>query len=318
MEPEFLFWYGALFVFLTGISIGSFLNVVIYRLPLEMSLASPPSRCGACETPIRFYDNIPVFSWFILGGKCRSCKSSYSFRYPAMELFIGLIALALWWKHTSPLLEGADFPIGPVIALIVLRFTFYVLLVAITMIDLEHMIIPHELTFPGMALGLASPWILSSLFGDQIYLHIWPPVSPAISFIGWLAGGIFIILVIQLYFSVRKIQGMGGGDVTLMAMLGAWLGWPALIFILFAASMQGLLAAGFAALFKPNFLKNIDEVFGEEQNSTPQHATHEHSDDPSFAMAAIPFGPFLALAGAEFLLFGHLLPVEFNMLTLYL
>lgn len=316
MIPVVLFWYGLVVSFLVGASTGSFLNVVIYRLPLEMSLSSPGSRCGSCETPIRFYDNIPIFSWFILGGKCRKCKASFSFRYPAMELFIGLIAAGLWWKHTHPLLDGHDFPIWPVVALVALRLTFFVILIAITAIDLEHLIIPHELTFPGMALGLASPWILESLFGG-FYQRIWPPVSPMISIIGWLAGGLFIIAVIQLYFSVRKIQGMGGGDVTLMAMLGAWLGWPALIFILFAASMQGLIAAGLAYVVKPNFLRNIDEVFADEDEPKEVRSEKEIAAD-GFGMAAIPFGPFLALAGAEFMLFGHLLPPEINMIILYL
>ncbi len=322
MTPVVLFWYGAVVSFLVGSSIGSFLNVVIYRLPLDMSLASPPSRCGVCETPIRFYDNIPILSWFLLRGKCRTCKASYSFRYPAVELFVGLVAIGLWWKHASPLLDGHQFPIWPVVALVALRFAFFVLLIAITAIDLEHLIIPHELTFPGMALGLASPWILKALFGPH-YQRIWPPVSPGVSILGWLVGGLFIILVIQLYFSVRKIQGMGGGDVTLMAMLGAWLGWPALIFILFAASMQGLIAAGIAYLIKPNFLRNIDEVFADEEDQDDAIRKDSESidgeeEDGGFGMAAIPFGPFLALAGAEFMLFGHLLPQDINMLLLYL
>lgn len=291
-----------------------------------MSLSHPPSRCGSCETPIRFYDNIPILSWFILGGKCRTCKSGYSFRYAAMEIFTGLIAAGLWWKHTHPLLDGYDIPIWPVAALVALRFLFFVILIAITAIDLEHLIIPHELTFPGMALGLASPWILKAGFGEGYQTFFWPPVTPMISIIGWLVGGLFIILIIQLYFSVRNVQGMGGGDVTLMAMLGAWLGWPALIFILFAASMQGLIAAGLAYLIKPNFLRNIDEVFAEddedEEDNGPPKETDKDSeteeDDGGFGMAAIPFGPFLALAGAEFMLFGHLLPPEINMVLLYL
>jgi leader peptidase (prepilin peptidase)/N-methyltransferase len=281
------FYYLLAFAGLFGLAIGSFLNVVIYRVPEGLSIVSPASRCPTCETPIAWYDNIPVVSWVLLRGRCRHCETSISPRYAFVEALVGALAIAVWWQigeglRGVPITVEVDFvSYGVVFAL---RFTLIALLVAITFIDLDHFIIPHGLTVPGMVLGLASPWILQLLFGVPDYLRLWPPVSPLASVVGFFSGGLVIILVFYVYLAARGLEGLGGGDLTMMAMLGAWFGPAGVVFVLFAASIQGLVISLVTMALGIDFVTDSREIFDDLDEDPAQHepsdadATHDAVD----------------------------------------
>ena len=332
----------ALFAFLFGAVLGSFLNVVIHRVPLGLSVVTPRSRCPSCANEIAWYDNIPILSWFILGGRCRRCGEPFSGRYAAVEALMGLLSALLWCRLAVGPLEGAahwsliDF--SKLLIPFALYFAFLALCVAIAFIDLEHFIIPHGLALPGIALGLASPWILGALFTGREMMQRWPPLTPSSSMIGAVLGAVSVISIFLIYLLWRGVAGMGGGDVTLMAMMGAWLGWPALLFIFLAASVQGLIAAGVATALGLDFVKDASEVLDEENAPLDEPAspgeqdavldlpapTHAEDDEPQEGEpaeqlgAAIPFGPFIVLAGLEHFFLGPLLPESISMLHLYL
>lgn len=353
-----IFWSGAAFAFVFGALIGSFLNVVIYRVPLGLSIVSPGSACPACETPVRWYDNIPIVSWFVLRGKCRSCRAPFSIRYAGVELLTAVLAGAAWWQAASWMMATEALPsttaLAVVGALFLLRFTLFAFLVAIAFIDLDHFIIPHVISLPGIALGIASPWIVQALVGPVYAPHVmWPPVTPLTSLVGAILGFVMILVLFYAYFAVRGIEGLGGGDATLMALIGAWLGWPALVFVLFAASFQGVLAAGVTMLFGGSFVRDAGELFAEEPDGaddgevggSEEDATvnaAEAGDEPDLereqassdgeesseegeveadsaydGKLAVPFGPFLTLAALEFAVLGPYLPDALNMMYLY-
>lgn len=182
---------------LLGLAVGSFLNVCIYRLPLRESLASPPSRCPACGYELRWYDNIPVVSYVLLGGRCRTCRARISLRYPIVELLtMGLFVLHYLVFDWTPLLA--------------VRLLFACAMVVLFAIDLEHQILPDVITLPGIVIGLLSalalpPGILSALAGA-------------------VAGGGVLFLIAELWSRLRNVEAMGFGDVKMLAMVGAFLG----------------------------------------------------------------------------------------------
>ncbi len=334
--------YTLVFAFVIGATIGSFLNVVIYRVPAGLSIVQPASRCPSCETPIRWHDNIPIFSWLILAGKCRDCGAKFSPRYALIELLTAVIAAVMWWQCAAPVFaefsDPTEIPWKWVVIPFAFRFIFACLLIVIAFVDLDHFIIPHEFTVPGMVIGLAAPWVYNFVLGPEWFLMpwMWPPATPMISLIGFLAGGLMILLIFYLYLAARGVEGMGGGDVTLMAMVGAWLGWPSLVFIFFAASLQALVGAGVAHLFGLDFLKDGAEVFAddeplgfrdkEEEASVDDAAEGEGEEDESAeevddtipaGKLALPFGPFIALAALEFLILGPYLPDALSMRYFY-
>jgi leader peptidase (prepilin peptidase)/N-methyltransferase len=254
---------------------GSFLNVVIVRLPRGQSVVSPPSHCVACGAPIRYYDNVPVLSYLLLRGRCRQCGAPYSPRYAAIELIAGLCAV---WSVN-------EFGFG--IAALG-YFVFLALLLAIGAIDLEHWIIPHELTWPGIALGLA-----------------FAPFNPRVSLRSAVAGAFIAFALFTLLAWVAekllKREALGLGDRWLLAMEGAFLGVGALLPVVFLASVQGsivgllLIAMGRAQTGEPPVSPASDA-------SDPPPPPEEEEWVPP--KNAIPFGPFLAIAGAEWLLVG--------------
>ena len=197
---------------LLGLAIGSFLNVCIYRLPLEQSLAYPPSRCMSCDRRLRWFENVPVFAWIALGGKCRTCRTPIPAVYPLVEAFTGaMFVLAAWhygpgWLLFSRLLLGC--------ALIVLFF-----------IDLHHRILPNVITVPGTIIG----FILS---------FVTPPGWVS-SLIGLLLGGLIPLVLAELYLRIRKIEGLGMGDVKMLALIGAFLGWKLMLLTLALGSFLG-------------------------------------------------------------------------------
>jgi leader peptidase (prepilin peptidase)/N-methyltransferase len=242
-------WLAEFMILLFGGCIGSFLNVCIYRLPQGLSIVSPRSFCPQCRSPVRSYDNIPLLSYLLLRGKCRSCGAKISWRYPLMEALTGAFAVALYLKFGLTLGFFAF-------------FAFTAALLVITFIDLDHRIIPDVISLPGIAVG----------FGLSFFL---PAPSWTDSLIGLLAGGGSLYLVAIGYEALTKREGMGGGDVKLLAMIGAWLGWKAVLFTLFLASLTGTLIGGGAMVVQ-------------------RQGRHY----------AIPFGPFLAFAALAYLFFG--------------
>jgi len=235
--------------FIFGICIGSFLNVCIFRLPAEKSIVHPPSSCPGCGAPIRFYDNIPVLSYFILRGRCRNCRSPIAFRYVLVELMGGLFAVCTYVKFGLSV-ESAIY------------YVFISSLLVITFIDLDHRIIPDIISIPGIPLGVAA-----SFFN--------PSLSYLDSIIGLLIGGGILYSVAWGYALVTGKEGMGGGDIKLLAMIGAFTGWTGVLLTIFMASAIGTLA-GLLVMLKS------------KQNMK----------------LAIPFGPFLSIGAIIYIFFG--------------
>lgn len=335
-----LLTFTTVFAFIFGAIVGSFLNVVIHRVPLGLSVVRPASRCPTCKQEIRWYDNIPIISWsLLLRGKCRGCKSPISARYTLVEALMGVFAAIIWHRYAAAplanalLLEPTDLlHIG---APFLMYFVFVSFLVVIAFIDLEHMIIPHGISIPGIILGLLSPLLLSTLYDPIQHLAHWPPVLMSQSIIGMLLGAALIVGIFVLYFAARGIPGMGGGDVTLMALVGAWLGWPALFFVFLASSLQGLLAAVVGMLFGSSFIKDANEIFEEDAREAAaregiqadaapdaaqaaqeaQEGTQEEAQGPG--PMAIPFGPFIVLAALEYYFLGPYMPDMISMASFY-
>lgn len=209
-------------IFILGALLGSFLNVVIARVPKGESIVRPPSRCPRCKTPIAFYDNIPLVSYALLGGRCRACGKGIAPRYFLVELLTGVLAAALFLRF------------GPGAAFVV-YLAFAAALVAISFIDLDARLIPDAISLPGVALGLIASFLQYPWPADHLTL----PPSPVDSVLGILLGGGLLLLVAWLYELATGAVGMGGGDIKLLAMIGAFLGWPAIPLALFFASLTG-------------------------------------------------------------------------------
>ncbi len=238
-----------LFVFLIGVIAGSFLNVCIYRLPRHESILFPASHCPNCGKPIKFYDNIPLLSYVILGGKCRHCKRTISARYPIIETISGLLAIAIVIKYGLTLHS---------LLLLLLVFS----LIIITFIDLDFQIIPDILSIPGIIAGIGASFFI-------------PTVSWTDSILGILAGGGFLFIIAVTYKWLTNRDGMGGGDIKLLAMVGAWFGWMAIPFILLISSFIGALIGSISLLLAKKSLRY-----------------------------KIPFGPFISIAAIIYIFFG--------------
>jgi len=205
------------YTFLLGAIVGSFLNVCIYRIPLQQSIVTPRSSCPNCHTPIRWYQNIPILSYIFLRGRCANCKVKISPIYPFVEAVTGLLFLFLYRKF------GISIPF-------VTYAVFGCSMIALLFIDYYHRILPHKITIPGILFGFITS------FGN-------PYVGPVDSILGILVGGILPLVVYLLYIAVRKKEGMGQGDIVMLADVGAYLGWRQVILVLFAASILGTLVA---------------------------------------------------------------------------
>lgn len=237
-----------LIAFCLGAILGSFGNVLIYRIPKDKSIVSPRSCCPKCQTGISWYDNIPIFSWLILRGRCRVCGSAIPVRYLMVEIFIGfLFALTV-----------NSFGISwTTLELLILIFG----LVIVSYIDLDTFLLPDKFTLPGIVIGLLGAALNPErTFGD--------------SFLGVLLGGGFLWAIAYLYFLFRKEEGMGGGDIKLLAWIGAVLGWKAIPFVILSSSVIGSVVGLVFAIRSAKGMKTV-----------------------------IPFGPYLAL-GALLYIFG--------------
>jgi leader peptidase (prepilin peptidase) / N-methyltransferase len=221
-----------------GAIIGSFLNVVIHRVPLEESIVFPNSRCPSCAAVIAFYDNIPVLSYLLLGGRCRGCKQRISPRYPAVELMTALLFVGVIWHNG-------------VTAALPFDLVFVAALVALIFIDAEHMILPNVITYPGIAFAIIArlaipylmgqphfddlPWLMEGLFQG------WPLSAASLggAALGALVGGGSLWLMGWTWEKLRGIEAMGLGDVKMMFMVGAYLGWRLTILTIFMGVFSG-------------------------------------------------------------------------------
>jgi leader peptidase (prepilin peptidase) / N-methyltransferase len=249
MTPTLIYPFLAI---IFGMVVGSFLNVCICRLPKNESIVSPPSHCPVCSYQICWYDNIPLVSYLLLRGKCRGCGAHISFQYPLVELLNGVLTLLLFLRF------------GPTTAFAAL-FIFCSALVVITFIDIEHQIIPDEISLPGIIVG----FVLSFFIPGHTWLN---------SLLGILLGGGSLLLVAYSYQKLTGKDGMGGGDIKLLAMMGAFLGWKAVPFIIFASSLAGSLIG-------------ISIMLLQKKDSK----------------LAIPFGPYLAFGAVLYIFCGKLL-----------
>jgi leader peptidase (prepilin peptidase) / N-methyltransferase len=220
------------YAFAVGAVIGSFLNVVIHRLPREESIVFPGSRCPHCESPIRAWDNIPILSWLILRGRCRTCRSPIAGRYPLVELANGLFWLAAW-MHTGNALDA------------LLIGTIASMTIALIYIDADIQILPDVIDLPGIFIGLAIGWRAAGLYHSHLTLS----ASLLDSLFGAALGAGLLYAVALTYRLVRKVEGMGLGDVKMMAMIGAVCGWTAILPVLFIASVAGAIV-GIAIAFR--------------------------------------------------------------------
>lgn len=238
-----------IFFAVLGAAIGSFINVLIYRLPEEQSIVSPASRCPRCGKAIRFYDNIPVISYILLRGRCRDCGERIAFRYPLVEAITAVFSLLLFWKY------GVTFQW-------LVSFAFICALIVITFIDLDHQIIPDVISLPGIPIFLlAAVFVMKLRFLD--------------AFLGFLIGGGCLYVIAFVYELLTKREGMGGGDIKLLAMIGAFLGWQSLLFVLLFSSLLGAVVGIAVMLAKGQDMKY-----------------------------AVPFGPFLSAAAVAYIFIG--------------
>lgn len=262
-----------IFSFILGSVVGSFLNVCIYRLPRDESVVSPPSHCTSCGSRIMFYQNVPIISYILLGGKCSECGSRISARYPLVEILTGILFAASF--------RTFGFTMETLFYLILICS-----LIVITFIDLEHMIIPNLITIPGIIVGLLynaliTDWRTSrELMGDfsfslENFFGVLNEVPFLDSVFGIIIGGGVLFLIAFLYVLIRKREGMGMGDVKLLAMIGAFLGWKGVIFVMLVSSLIGTVVGLSVIAYKKGDLKY-----------------------------ALPFGPFLSLAAVIYLFAG--------------
>lgn len=239
------------FAFTFGAIIGSFLNVCIYRLPKGLSIVEPPSHCFDCKTPIAPIDNIPLISYLALRGRCRHCGAAYSPRYFLVELLSAVLSVALMWR----------FGVTPAFFI---YFAFTAALIVVTFIDIDYYIIPDAISLPGIGVGLTASFLFEGM------------PSPIESAIGIVLGGGILWAVAFTYEKLKGIEGMGFGDVKLLAMIGAFVGWRGVPLSLLIGSLVGSIL-GIAAM----------AVLGKNREWP------------------IPFGPFLALGAILTLLFGN-------------
>ena len=276
-------WFFPTVLFLFGACIGSFLNVVIYRLPAGKSVVTPGSHCQ-CGQPVRWHDNIPVLSWLILRGRARCCGAAFSVRYPFVELLTGLLFLACWLA----------FP--PAKALV--GCFFVSLLVAATFIDLDHFIIPDVFTIGGAVAGVILAVFVPSLHDQADGLYLLDGFrSGATALTGLLIGSALVLWIALLAEVALKKEAMGFGDVKFVGMIGAFCGWQGGVFALFGGAVVGTVWIGLSLLWQ--------KLTGKAAPVAPKSATPEGEDAPIGFGVHVPFGPMLAVAGAVYFLWAH-------------
>ncbi len=248
-----------IFFFILGAIVGSFLNVVILRLPSDgESIAFPASHCPKCKTQLRWFENIPLFSYLLLRGKCGHCRTPISMQYPFVEFSMAMLSTALFYTFNLSVATGGYF---------LLCAAFLVII----FIDIHHQIIPDLISLPGILMGF-----LFSLVSNTV---TWQS-----SLLGLILGGGVLYTLALLYTLLRKTDGMGGGDIKLLAMIGAWLGWQSLPFVIFTSSLTGSIIG-------------VIVIFSQNKDSQTR----------------IPFGPFLSVAALLYLFFSAQIHYYFNL-----
>ena len=241
-------YLGTLVAFVFGTVVGSFLNVVIYRLPRGESISYPPSRCPSCGARVRPWHNVPIVSFVFLKGRCRDCAARISLRYPLVEGLAGLLTAGIWAKYGASPAAAA-------------YFILVCGLIAVTFIDFDHMIIPDSLSLGGVVVGFATSLVTSLGWLGSVA--------------GLVVGGGSLLLVYLAYLALTRREGMGLGDVKLLAAIGAFLGWRAVLFTIFVSSVTGAAIGGAAVGFR--------------------------------LRQAIPYGVFLAFGAVVYIFWGPLL-----------
>ena len=266
-----------LWVFATGAVVGSFLNVVIARVPKGQSIVTPASRCPNCGKSIAWYDNIPVISWLVLRARCRSCGLPISPRYPLVELLTAALAVAVL-RHAGPTWAALGY------------FAFVAALIALAYIDLDTWLLPHQITWPLLAVGLLSP--------------IWNrALSWKAAAIGAGAGFAAFAAIAVVGEKLLKRETMGWGDVWLLAAIGAWLGWSALLPVVLLSALQGAVVGTILIATRRDPQAPAEPV---------PPAVASSDDDWVPPRHAVPYGPFLALGALEYLFFGDRLVSGWN------
>ncbi len=257
--------YANVVVAVFGAIIGSFLNVVIVRWPEEQSIVKPRSACPRCGHVIAWYDNVPVLSFLLLRGRCRYCKEPISWRYPLVEILTATLSVLVFHRFVE---DVHAIRLGEVGAYL-LYFGFVAGMVAITFIDLEHYLIPDMVTLTSIPVGILGVWAIQDVPGV--------PTTVRGAVFGALIGGGSLYVLRLLYQLIRKDEGMGLGDVKMMAMIGTFLGpHPALVFVVFVSSFLGSVVGITMMVLRGKDLKY-----------------------------ALPFGPFLAVGAVVYLLWGY-------------
>jgi leader peptidase (prepilin peptidase) / N-methyltransferase len=291
-------WLIRSFAIAFGLCIGSFLNVVIARMPRDESIAHPPSHC-VCGKPIAPRDNIPILSWILLRGRARCCGAPISFRYPAVEAIGGLLA----WAIVEIFILGMppDTRLLPASMRALAELSIAYGLVAAAFIDLDHMYLPDEIMYGGTVLAVAT-------------CGLRPEIALKDSLIGLAVGGLGIYIpFIFLYRLLRGRPGMGLGDAKLEMLIGAWFGWPGVLFTLFAGSIQGTIAtlitfARHGKVEEPEAVRRErEEAIAAGEPLDPEEDMVALPPGEGLGAARVPFGPFLILGALEYLLFGRFL-----------
>jgi leader peptidase (prepilin peptidase) / N-methyltransferase len=290
------------FAFVWGALWGSFVNVVVYRLPREMSVVRPASHCPGCGAPVAMFDNVPIVSWLLLRGRARCCGVRISPRYVVVEALAGLIALAIFEVVVSAL--PGDTSLLHAGSIFLADFALALALVAAAFIDAEHMYLPDPITLGGTVFGLLTPSLRNLGWGDAF-------LGAGVGFVAvWLP---FVVG----YKALRGRPGMGLGDAKLTMLAGAWFGWPAVVFAIFAGAMQ----ASVAALVVYAVKGKIEEPESVRKDREEIHKAAAEGDPEAIALleadplatepgegvlaARLPFGPFLCVAIIEWMLAGE-------------
>ena len=245
-----LLWLEPFLAALFGLVWGSFVNVLIHRFPQEESVVFPPSACPKCKKPIAPYDNIPVLSYLLLWGQCRHCKAPISIRYPLVELMVGAASLTAYLRHGFGVEYGVE-------------FAFVAAMLALVFIDYDHQILPNVITIPGTLIGL-------------LLAPIREPIAVTQALAGAALGAGLLYGVAEVYFRLRKVEGLGMGDVKMMAMVGAFVGWKGVLLTIFFGSLLGSVVGIALMATRGKDLKT-----------------------------ALPFGTFLGMAAVGTLFAGH-------------
>ena len=279
-------WFFPVAVFFFGLCVGSFLNVVIYRVPKDESVVFPGSHCG-CGQPIAWHDNIPLLSWLLLRGQARCCGRAFSFRYPFVELLTGMLFVACWLTFS------------PLVALC--GWIFLSALIAATFIDLDHMIIPDVFTIGLGTLGVLLSFAVPALHGQASDYFLADSFRAGLASIqGLLIGSAVVLWVALIAETLLRKEAMGFGDVKFVGAIGAFCGWQGAVFALFGGAVVG------TAWFM--IAKLIEWVARKPRLAAPETLEPESVERAAFDNQSlsfgthVPFGPMLAIAGALYFL----------------